>query len=231
MIIALNNKCNLTKEEFLTYMTKLNEIQSKHTIILCPSFTNINLYSSNSIHLGAQNVSSYEEGAYTGEISAKQLKKLGVEYCIVGHSERRIYQKETNTDIKYKITHLLQENIRPILCIGESKEERESKMADKVLLQELESALSDLKKEDLNKIIIAYEPIWAIGTGFIPNNDEIEEMFSIIKQKYPDNPVLYGGSVNQNNIEELKKISSIDGYLLGGLSLKINELQTFVNRL
>ncbi len=231
MIIALNNKCNLTKEEFLTYMTKLNEIQSKHTIILCPSFTNINLYSSNSIHLGAQNVSSYEEGAYTGEISAKQLKKLGVEYCIVGHSERRIYQKETNTDIKYKITHLLQENIRPILCIGESKEERESKMADKVILQELESALSDLKKEDLNKIIIAYEPIWAIGTGFIPNNDEIEEMFSIIKQKYPDNPVLYGGSVNQNNIEELKKISSIDGYLLGGLSLKINELQTFVNRL
>lgn len=231
MIVALNNKCNLTKEEFLIYRNQLNEIKTNHNIILCPTFTNIPLFTSNHIHLGSQNVSSYKEGAYTGEISAKQLKELDVEYCIVGHSERRIYQKESNIDIHNKINRLLEENIQPILCVGEIKEERENHLAEKVVLEELESALSTLEEENIKKVIIAYEPIWSIGTGVVPTNQQIEEILSIIKKRYPNNKVLYGGSVNENNVEELKKISSIDGYLIGGLSLKLEELNVFVNRL
>lgn len=231
MMIALNNKCNLTKQEFLKYQEELGKISTKDKVILCPTFLNISHFHLNNVELGAQNVSAKEQGAYTGEVSAQQLQSEQVKYCIVGHSERRKYQQETNKEINEKVKNLLREEIIPILCIGESKEERENNQQNEVIINEIEKAISGLNEEIRKKIIIAYEPIWAIGTGLTPTNVEIEEIIKLIKKYLPDNKVLYGGSANEKNIEELRKISIIDGYLLGGLSLKPAQLKIFLEKL
>lgn len=224
MIIALNNKSNLNKEEFVEYLNRLESINTNNTLILCPTYLNIPLVNSN-ILLGSQNVSSYDNGAYTGEISSKQLKSYNVKYSIVGHSERREYQRETNEVIKEKINKLLEEDITPILCVGETLEERQNNNYKEVIREEL-SILNNISKE----VIIAYEPIWSIGTGIIPTKEQIEEVFTYIKSILPYK-VLYGGSANEENIDMLKEINLIDGYLLGGLSLKPDKLQIFLNKL
>ena len=229
MIVALNNKCNLNKEEYLNYLKELNNIETTHKMILAPTSINIGL-TDTKFSLAAQNVSCEEKGAHTGEVSAEQLKSYNVEYCIVGHSERRKDQKETNEEIKRKIERLFDQDITPILCCGETKEEREQGIEKNIIKEELSVALDSLDEEKRNRVIIAYEPIWSIGTGLIPTNDQIEEINNFIKSKY-NNKVLYGGSANEKNIDELKKCSSIDGYLLGGLSLKPTNLQEFVNKL
>lgn len=231
MIVVLNNKCNLAKDDFQKYMDDLNHICTEHTMILCPSYVNIGLFSSDTIQLGAQNVSREDNGAHTGEVSAFQLKSWNVEYCIVGHSERRKDQMETNEDIHKKIVELLEKDIRPILCVGETDSERKNHQEENIIGEELDIALDGLSEEQLEKVIIAYEPIWSIGTGIVPTNQQIETVFNYIKQKYPNNKVLYGGSVNEENIEELKKCLSIDGYLLGGLSIKTEQLHDFVKKL
>lgn len=229
MIIALNNKSNLEKDEFLNYIEELKKIQTNNTLILCPTFLNIPLVD-NTILLGSQNVSSKDNGAYTGEISATQLKTHNVKYSIIGHSERREYQKETNNDIKEKVNKLLENDIIPILCIGETLDERKTNKYKEVLKEEL-SILDDLNDEVKSNIIVAYEPIWSIGTGVIPTNSEIEEVFRFIKDMLPNSKVLYGGSANETNIDVLNQISLIDGYLLGGLSLKLDKLQVFLDKL
>ena len=231
MIIALNNKSNLNKQEFKTYYKELNTIKTKSTIILCPTFMNINLTYGNKIILGSQNVSKDENGAFTGEISASQLHDSGVKYTIVGHSERREYQRETFDEINKKIKKLFENDIIPILCIGESLEERKSNQVREKLDIEILSAIKGLTSEQKKKIIVAYEPIWSIGTGEIPTIEEIEETFGFIKKVLPNNIILYGGSANEKNIDELKKSKLIDGYLLGGLSLKPKELKIFINKL
>ena len=226
MIIALNNKSNLGKEDFINYLNALNYVKTDHTLILCPTYLNIPLVNID-ILLGSQNVSTKDNGAFTGEISAEQLKSYNVKYSIVGHSERREYQKETNNDIKEKIMKLMQFGITPILCIGESKEERENGTYKEVLKEEL----SILEFLPTDKMIIAYEPIWSIGTGIIPTNEEIIEVFELIKSILPNSKVLYGGSANNDNIDTLKEIDLIDGYLLGGLSLRPDKLQEFLDKL
>lgn len=231
MIVALNNKCNLTKEEYQSYINELNKIESNNTMILCPTYLHIPNTNLISIHLGAQNVSCRENGAYTGEVSSIQLKSYGVEYTIIGHSERREYQKETNEEINEKIKQLLNNNIKPILCIGETLEERKNNKVFEVLKEEINGALNNISEEDQKKIIIAYEPIWSIGTGLIPSIEEIEEVFIYIKNIIPNIKVLYGGSANEENINVLKKCLLIDGYLLGGLSLKPEKLQVFLDKL
>ena len=231
MIIALNNKCNFTKEDFLTYQESLQKIKTNHQMILCPSNIFLSYYNLNHMALGSQNVSKTTSGAYTGEISAEQLNSFNVKYCIVGHSERRNYQQENNKDINEKIKRLFSYNITPILCIGETETERKNNLVDKVLTEELTEAIKELPEEQQNKIIIAYEPIWSIGTGIIPKNDEIIEVIEIIKKTLPQNKILYGGSVNLENIDELQEITNLDGYLLGGLSLRANNLEKFVKKL
>ena len=224
MIVALNNKSNLEKEEFINYLEGLKNIKTNSNLILCPTFLNIPLVNID-IPVGSQNVSINDNGAFTGEISAKQLKSFNVKYAIVGHSERRGYQRETNEEIKEKINKLKENDITPILCIGESKEERDNNTYKEVLKEEL--SILDAN----SNVIIAYEPIWSIGTGVIPTNEEIEEVFKFIKDMFPNNKVLYGGSANVDNVDTLKQIDLIDGYLLGGLSLKPDKLQIFLDKL
>lgn len=228
MIIILNNKSNLELQEFMEYQKKLQEIKSIHKLVLCPTSIYLSNFNLKNFALGSQNVSSYQQGAYTGEIYAKQLKKLNVDYCIVGHSERRQYQKETNQEIREKINNLLKEKITPILCIGEKKEDKEQNKTIPVLIRELKECLNELEEEN---VIIAYEPKWAIGSGITPTIDEVDKILLELKKTYPKNKLIYGGSLNQENIKEFKKSQVIDGYLLGGLSLKTQELKEFLEEL
>ena len=227
MIVMLNNKCNLNKEEFLNYLEDLKTIRTEEDLIVCPSTINLSMYDNSIFPLGAQNVSKYITGPHTGEISSKQLKSYGVKYCIVGHSERRQEQNESNEKIKM----LLNEGITPVLCVGETKEERDNNTYKDVITKEINDAIKDLNEEEQESIIVAYEPIYSIGTGIIPKNTEIEEIFKLIKEILPTNKILYGGSANENNIDELKQTKEIDGYLLGGLSLNITKLKDFLSKL
>lgn len=231
MIVALNNKSNLTKDEFHTYIEEMRQIQTNHTMIFCPTYLNICDANTENMILGAQNVSKEDSGAYTGEISAKQLKSFGVKYCIIGHSERREYQGETTEEINQKIKRCFENGITPILCIGETLEERKNNQVKTKLQQELLSATKDLTDNQKNEMVIAYEPIWSIGTGIIPTNEEIEHVFQFIKRFLPNTKILYGGSANEENIETLKMIPHIDGYLMGGLSLHPDKLKIFLQKL
>ena len=238
MIIALNNKSNLEKNRFREYQKELSTINTFNKMIVCPTFLNISNYNLNNFSLGAQNVSINDNGAYTGEISASQLKSFGVEYAIVGHSERRQYQKETNDEINKKVNNLLENDIIPILCIGETREERESGKVKEVLIKELLTAVENVNDEDKEKIIIAYEPIWAIGTGKTATKEDANSTIMQIRKKiaemYGQNEangviIQYGGSVKSANAKELFEMSDIDGGLVGGASLKADEFAKIVN--
>lgn len=229
MLIILNNKSNLDSKEFDDYYESLKNVVSKHSLVLCPSHIYLTRVNGANLLLGSQNVSSFENGSYTGEVSARQLKSLGVEYAIVGHSERRNYQNEDNITIHKKIKELLNQKITPILCVGETKEEKENHQTIDKIYKELEESLFSLPNKD--QVVIAYEPIWAIGTGNTLTRGEIEDILLKIKEGYPNNKLVYGGSVNEKNIEELKDSKIIDGFLLGGLSLKIDQLKLFLEKI
>lgn len=230
MIIILNNKSNLNKNEFIEYQEELSKLNSPYAVILCPTYTNISLFNLNNVLLGSQNVSNNNDGAFTGEISAKNLKSYNVKYSLVGHSERRKNQKETEKDINEKIKRLLENNITPILCVGETMEERENGEIEKIIKTQVQLALAGVSPSDIEKIIIAYEPIWSIGTGNIPKIEDILLTNNYIREILPYNKIIYGGSVNEENIDNIKS-PKIDGYLLGGLSLKPKQLQTFIDKL
>lgn len=204
-------------------------------IIICPSSIYLERFKNTPFLLGSQNVSNYPNGSSTGELSAEQLKSIEISYAIVGHSERRQNQHETNEDINIKIKNLLDYGITPILCVGESKTDRDQNRYKDILLTELNQGLKNLSTESVNKVIVAYEPIWAIGTGIIPTNDEIEEVAKyikeIIKRDYNcDIKLIYGGSVNEKNVDLLNKIDNIDGYLIGGASTKIEAFKEIIKK-
>ncbi len=223
MLIILNNKCHFSSNEFKNYLKQLNNIKQAHNLIICPTFLYLNQVDSPNLILGSQDVSCYETGAYTGEVAASQLKSLNVKYTIVGHSERRLYFNETDFQIKQKLTNLLAQDIIPILCVGERQNQDQVEIISKQL-----EVLKDL--EYASKVIIAYEPIWAIGSGKTPTIEQIEETVKFIKTNFPENKVIYGGSINENNINNLKS-KLIDGYLLGGLSIKPQNLELFLKEL
>ena len=238
MIIVLNNKTNFTKDEFLDYKNHLSQINYYHPLILCPSSCYLPFCQETTLGLGAQNVSKTNSKSATGEITAPQLKSLNVNYCLVGHSERRIHLNEDSNDISAKIKNLLAEDIIPILCIGENEEEYQNNKIKEVLLNDLKASFSAISYLDQQKIIIAYEPIWAIGTGKTATSEQANNAIKSIRDKicqiYGQNVangviIQYGGSVKSNNAKELFEMSDIDGGLVGGASLKPDEFAKIVN--
>ena len=183
-------------------------------------------------YVGAQNVNENESGAYTGEVSAKMLDSLGTNFCIVGHSERRKYYNEDNAVLAVKIKKLLEYQIVPIYCVGEVLEERESNTHFEVIRKQIEEALFQLEVADMENIVIAYEPVWAIGTGKTATPQQAEEVHkfirTLISEKFGEEiasqmRILYGGSCNAKNAADLFAQEDIDGGLIGGASLKAED--------
>ena len=215
---------------------------TQNEVILCVPFTDLfyawhSLEGSN-IHLGAQNMHWEVSGAYTGEVSAEMLKSVGVEYVIIGHSERRAYFAETDETVNKKIKSALKNDLKPIVCVGESLEQRENGETKEIITSQVEKALTDIKKEDINNIIIAYEPIWAIGTGKTATSEDANNSIKAIREKIrelydeetAENIIIqYGGSVKASNSKELFDTSDIDGALVGGASLKVEEFANIIN--
>lgn len=211
-------------------------------VILCPPFPYIELatdYAQESDYaVGAQNVSSYQSGAYTGEVSAEMLFSMGVEYCIVGHSERRKYFMETDKELISKIELLLKNNILPIFCCGESLPEREKGIHFDIVKSQIENVLFQFDPLDFAKMIIAYEPVWAIGTGVNATPDQAQEMHAYIRNlvtsKYGKEiakniSILYGGSCNAQNAAQIFSNPDVDGGLIGGASIKSDEFLKIIN--
>ena len=202
---------------------------------IAPSFTSIEPVLSRSgesfLKIGAQNVSQFSQGAYTGEVSSAFLNELGVHFVIIGHSERRIHFHEDNDTIHQKIEQVLNQTLIPVLCIGETEEERDRGKTREVLSCQLKGALKQFSKEDLSQLILAYEPVWAIGTGQTATPDEVQKIHEsiryFIKTEWDSElgdtiPILYGGSVTPDNARALLEKPDVDGVLVGGASLKVD---------
>ncbi len=232
-IVVGNMKMNLTTTEINKYIKALDKKEFNNQVIICPSSLYLPYFLGKGYGVGIQNIAAYEMGAYTGEISASQAKSMRLDCAIIGHSERREYFKETDEIVHQKIELSLQANLKVILCIGETEEERDSLKTYKVLKKQIVSALKGLDEKELKKIIIAYEPIWAIGTSKTPSNDEIRDTVSFIKDIVKGTfnvnmSVLYGGSVNEKNIASLNQIENINGYLVGGASTKADKFMKII---
>ncbi len=219
-----NLKMNLSKTDIKEYVKELREINDENFII-APAFIYLTEFLPKAV--SAQNCYYYDEGAFTGEISPKQLKSIGVNYVIIGHSERRQHFGETDEIINQKIKAALQNDLKIIFCIGDTLLQYEQKQTNKIIENQLRLGLENIN--NLDNIMIAYEPVWAIGSGKTPTNSEIELFLEHIKKtlskKSSKIKVLYGGSVNLNNIKHLNQISNCDGFLVGGASKSVIELK------
>lgn len=218
MILILNNKSNLTLEEIKYYEKKLR----KYKVIVCPSMCYLPLFQKGKYLLGSQDISEFEEENRTGEVNGKQLKSLNVKYCLIGHSERRIYNKETNETLLNKIIRCFENNIVPLYCIGESNIENK----EIELRQELDLVLNNFKEKEL---YIVYEPLNNIGNEN-PDFDSLEETINFIKQYIKERDsnsikIIYGGGVNKDNIKLLTKIKELDGLIISTNSLKVESLK------
>ncbi|MFL2585363.1 MAG: triose-phosphate isomerase [Parvicellaceae bacterium] len=234
-IVAGNWKMNLDSREANLLFEELNNYPSFEGVdlIIAPPSIYLDSFSKHklNIHLAAQNVSAHLNGAYTGQISSSMLSAMNLNYCIVGHSERRIYNNESNEQIFQKAKSLLDHNIQPILCCGELLEDREAGDAFKVVEQQLSLELTKFTKQQMSKVIVAYEPVWAIGTGVTASSDDAQQMHQFIRtliSTHFDNQlaneisILYGGSCKPDNAKELFSQNDIDGGLIGGASLKFD---------
>lgn len=202
---------------------------------MCPSFDALapitQLFKASNVYVGAQNCAAHQKGAYTGEICPQSIRECGAHYCIVGHSERRQHFGETNEVVAQKMELLLQNNVIPIVCIGETGQEYTDKKTYNILQKQLLAIFNSAKNK---KIYIAYEPLWAIGTGIAAKSDYLQNIFTWL-QTYCSKvlcsdgyKLLYGGSVNDNNAQDLKKITCLDGFLIGGASLDFQKFQNIV---
>src|SRR3990167_7275259 len=230
--LIANWKMNLGIKESVELSKKISgEIESDKniSIVLCPSFTSLaevsNTIKKSSLKLGAQDIFWVNKGAFTGEISAQELKEAGAEFVIIGHSERRHIVGETDEVIAKKMKLAADFNLRPILCVGETQQERENEQAEKRVAEQLELGLQLLDNAQISKILIAYEPVWAIGTGKACSSDDALSMLVLIKkslqEKFSENniPILYGGSTDDKNIASYIEVG-YSGALVGGSSLK-----------
>jgi len=235
-VIAGNWKMNMDLHQSQKLVSEIINglgTDNKTDVIICPPFTSLNEVSSlvkdTQVKLGAQNMHFEESGAYTGEISADMLKSVGCEYVILGHSERRVIFKEPDELINKKIKTALAKELKPIFCVGELLEQRESGETMKVISAQVEKGLEGITAEQMRNIIIAYEPVWAIGTGKTATPQQVQEVHSFIRELVANNfsatvadnlIIQYGGSVKPDNSGELLSQKDIDGALVGGACLK-----------
>ena len=242
-IIAGNWKMNKLPNEAMEFIEALAPLvkDTKNEVILCVPYIDL-FYAlltvqGTNIKIGAQNMHYEESGAYTGEISAEMLKAINVEYVIIGHSERRQYYNETDETVSLKVKKAIETGLKPILCVGETLEEREAGKAEEIITNQVRQDLSKIKKHQLQNLIIAYEPIWAIGTGKTATaedaNNSIKairnEILKLYGKEIAENIIIqYGGSVKSTNAKELFEMSDIDGALVGGASLKAEEFAKIV---
>lgn len=242
-IIAGNWKMNKTPGEAITLINELKPLvaSAQAEVVVCTPATDIaaaaQALAGSNIALGAQNMDYHDSGAYTGEVSADMLLELGVKYVIIGHSERREYYAETDETVNLKVLKALEKGLTPIVCVGEKLEERESGVTAEVVRKQTKLALLNVAQGDVAKVVVAYEPIWAIGTGKTATsddaNDTIKEIRAAIKEVFGNAAdevrIQYGGSMNPKNVSELMAMSDIDGGLIGGASLKAEDFSKVVN--
>lgn len=243
-VIAGNWKMNMLPNEAMEMISKLAPYvkDTENEVVLCVPYTDL-FYSllaaqETNIKIGAQNMHFEEKGAYTGEVSGKMLKSIGVQYVIIGHSERRQYFAETDETVNKKIKAAFLNNLKPIVCVGETLEQREAGIQYDIITEQTKKALDGLTKEQVANTIIAYEPIWAIGTGKTATKEDANDACKKIREKiaqiYGQNVaerviIQYGGSMKPENAKELLKMSDIDGGLIGGASLKAETFEKIVN--
>ena len=243
-VIAGNWKMNMLPNEAIKMIDELTPLvkDTKNEVILCVPYIDL-FYSlliaqNTNIKIGAQNMHFEESGAYTGEVSGPMLKSIGVEYVIIGHSERRQYFAETDETVNKKIKSAFKYGLKPIVCVGETLEQREAGKANEIVTNQIEKALEGLTDNQVINTIVAYEPIWAIGTGKNATSEDANDMAKAIRKKIADTYgqnvaqeviIQYGGSVKSSNAKELFSMSDIDGGLVGGASLKSDEFAQIVN--
>ena len=243
-VIAGNWKMNMTPAETKKFITELAPMvagQDKCDIVLCVPFvdiaTAIEAAQGTNIKIGAENVHFAESGAYTGEVSATMLREIGCEYVIVGHSERRQYFGETDETVNLRTKAALAKGLKVILCLGEVKEERLAGITDEVVAMQTKLDLSGISAEDLKNVIIAYEPVWAIGTGLTATPEQADETCGVIRKTVASLygltaaekiTIQYGGSMNDGNAAELLSKANVDGGLIGGASLKTDKFTAIV---
>ena len=243
-IVAGNWKMNngLQETEILINELLAETNHSGCEVMVAPSFvslkTAIDSLNDNDIEVVSQNVHQSNDGAYTGEVSAKMLSSIGIKTTIIGHSERREYFSETHEILKNKVDISLQNSIKIIFCFGEELNDRKTNNHFNIISNQISESLFHLSSSDWNNIILAYEPIWAIGTGETASSDQVQEMHSFIRnfiaQKYSNElaqkiSILYGGSVKPNNAKEIFSMTDVDGGLIGGASLKSKDFFSIVN--
>lgn len=245
-IVAGNWKMNKNLQEGLAFTDALQLALSNHDKINCEVIIGapfIHLahisgkINDKKLHVAAQNCADKASGAYTGEVSAEMVASTGAKYVILGHSERRSYYGETDAILKEKVLLALANGLKPIFCIGEVLEEREAGKQEEVVRTQIENALFNLSAEDFGKIVLAYEPVWAIGTGKTATPQQAQEMHAFIRKtiagKYgetvaDDTSILYGGSANASNAKELFSNPDVDGGLIGGASLEVEKFMPII---
>lgn len=242
-IIAGNWKMNKTPDEARALVEELIPLvaDAEYDVVVCPPFVDLcpvsKAIKGTNIHLGAQNIHWAKSGAFTGEISADMLKKFGVEYAIVGHSERRQYFGETDATVNMRAKAALENGITPIICVGESLEQRERGETDEFVASQVRGALEGISADDARRVVIAYEPIWAIGTGRTATAEMAEETIIVIRKTLRSIfgndaaetvRIQYGGSMNPQNAASLMAMENIDGGLIGGASLKAEDFSKVV---
>jgi triosephosphate isomerase len=243
-IIAGNWKMNKTNPEAMELVRGLmSSLEQKDNprVVICPPFTALSdlakLIKGSSLFLGAQNMYFKESGAYTGEISAGMLLTIGVAYVILGHSERREYFSESDSIVNAKVKLALKSGLIPIVCVGEKLNERESGKTEEVVGAQIDGSLAGLTANEMKKVVIAYEPVWAIGTGKTATPDMAQEVHHFIRGRIraihgdvaDQITIQYGGSVNAENAKALLTQPDIDGALVGGASLKVDDFKKIIN--
>lgn len=243
-VIAGNWKMNMLPDQTIKFIDEIAPLvkDTKNEVILCVPYTDL-FYAlltaqNTNIKIGAQNMHWEENGAYTGEVSGKMLKVIGVEYVIIGHSERRGYFAETDETVNKKIKAAFANELKPIVCVGETLSQREEGKTEEIITNQTRLALEGLSNEQVKNTIIAYEPIWAIGTGKTATSEDANNSIKAIRKEIEniygkevseEVIIQYGGSVKSTNAKELFETSDIDGGLVGGASLKVDEFSKIVN--